>query len=114
MSSFLIMQRKIIACFLIRILRSLVGAWLHEVMTNHNYFADFQLQHFYRWVWLWYINCNIICPTHQVVAHAFCSSVRAIAMSTNPWSNEEIVPSADSRIQTSLALQLYMLIIIRL
>ena len=36
----------------IRILRSLVGAWLHEVMNNHNYFADLQLQHFYRWVWL--------------------------------------------------------------
>lgn len=44
--------KKIITFFPFRILRSLVSAWLHEVMTNQNYFADLQLQHFYRWVWL--------------------------------------------------------------
>ena len=93
-----------IACFLIRILRSLVSAWLYEVMTNHNYFADFQLQHFYQWAWLLYIICDSTCPTHQVVAHTFCSSVWAITMPTNSWSYKEIVPTANCRIQTS---QLY-------
>jgi len=34
--------------FHIRILKSMVSAWLHEVTVNHNYFADVQLQHFYR------------------------------------------------------------------
>eukprot|EP00731_Ephydatia_muelleri_P013509 Em0007g819a len=33
-----------------KILRGMVHAWLHEVSTNQNYYADLQLQHFYRWI----------------------------------------------------------------
>lgn len=36
-------------CTFSRILRGMVHAWLHEVSTNQNYYADLQLQHFYRW-----------------------------------------------------------------
>ena len=42
--------RKIL-CFLaknFRILRGMVHTWLHEVSTNQNFYADLQLQHFYR------------------------------------------------------------------
>jgi DNA polymerase epsilon subunit 1 len=33
-----------------KILRGLVYIWLHEVSTRQNYYADLQLQHFYRWI----------------------------------------------------------------
>ena len=31
-----------------RVLRSVVNAWLNEVTSKENYYADLQLQHFYR------------------------------------------------------------------
>ena len=39
----------------LRILRGMVHTWLHEVSTNQNFYADLQLQHFYRYktVLLW-------------------------------------------------------------
>ncbi|GLG99117.1 DNA polymerase epsilon catalytic subunit [Gryllus bimaculatus] len=33
-----------------RVLRSTVGAWLKDVTLHKNVFADFQIQHFYRWL----------------------------------------------------------------
>ena len=32
----------------IRILRGLVHTWIYEVSAHQNYYADLQLQHFYR------------------------------------------------------------------
>lgn len=40
---------KIYRNILFRILRGMVHTWLHEVSTNQNFYADLQLQHFYRY-----------------------------------------------------------------
>ncbi|XP_068086023.1 DNA polymerase epsilon catalytic subunit 1 [Anabrus simplex] len=33
-----------------RVLRAMVSAWLRDVTVHRNVFADFQIQHFYRWL----------------------------------------------------------------
>ena len=33
-----------------RIMKSMVHSWLHEVSAYQNYYADFQLVHFLRWL----------------------------------------------------------------